>query len=39
MKRTLLEKEGIPFGDAGRIASAQFHYGRIVSDKGIQPTR
>jgi len=39
MKRALLEKEGIPFGDAGRIASAQFHYGRIVSDKGIQPTR
>ena len=35
MKRTLLEKEGIPFDDAGRIASAQCHYGRIVSNKGI----
>jgi methylated-DNA-[protein]-cysteine S-methyltransferase len=39
MKRTLLEREGIPFDDTGRIASAQFHYGRIVSDKGIQATR
>ncbi len=28
MKRTLLEKEGIPFDDAGRVACAQFHYER-----------
>jgi hypothetical protein len=26
MKRALLEKEGIPFDDAGRVACAQFHY-------------
>jgi len=39
MKRTLLEKEGIPFDDAGRVACAQFHYERIVSNKGIQLTR
>ena len=39
MKRALLEKEGIPFDDAGRVACAQFHYERIMSNKGIQPTR
>jgi len=26
MKRALLEKEGIPFDDAGRVVCAQFHY-------------
>jgi len=36
MKRALLEKEGIPFDDAGRVACAQFHYERIMSNKGIQ---
>ncbi len=39
MKRSLLEKEGIPFDDAGRVACTQFYYERIVSNKGIQPTR
>ena len=39
MKRALLEKEGIPFDDAGRVVCAQFHYERIMSNKGIQPTR
>ena len=39
MKRALLEKEGIPFDDAGRVACAQFHYERIMSNKGIRPTR
>jgi methylated-DNA-[protein]-cysteine S-methyltransferase len=39
MKRALLEKEGIPFDDTGRVACAQFHYERIMSNKGIQPTR
>jgi methylated-DNA-[protein]-cysteine S-methyltransferase len=39
MKRALLEKEGIPFDDAGRVVCAQFHYERIASNKGIQPTR
>jgi methylated-DNA-[protein]-cysteine S-methyltransferase len=39
MKRTLLEKEGIPFDDAGRVACPQFHYERIMSNKSIQPTR
>jgi methylated-DNA-[protein]-cysteine S-methyltransferase len=38
MKRALLEKEGIPFDDAGRVVCAQFHYERIASNKGIQPT-
>jgi methylated-DNA-[protein]-cysteine S-methyltransferase len=38
MKRALLEKEGIPFDDRGRVACAQFHYERIKSSKGIQPT-
>lgn len=33
MKRVLLEKEGIPFDDTGRVACAQFHYGRIMSNK------
>lgn len=35
---SLLEKEGIPFDDAGRVACAQFHYQRIMSNKSIQPT-
>jgi methylated-DNA-[protein]-cysteine S-methyltransferase len=35
MKRALLEKEGIPFDDAGRVACVQFHYEMIVSKKGI----
>ena len=39
MKRALLEKEGIPFDDTGRVACAQFHYERIMSNKGIHPTR
>ncbi len=38
MKRALLENEGIPFDDAGRVACTQFHYKRIMSNKGIQPT-
>jgi methylated-DNA-[protein]-cysteine S-methyltransferase len=38
MKRALLEKEGMPFDDAGRVACAQFHYQRIMSNKGVQPT-
>lgn len=38
MKRALLEKEGIPFDDAGRVACAHFHYERIISDKVILPT-
>lgn len=33
MKRALLEKEGIPFDDAGRVVCAQFHYGRTISNK------
>jgi methylated-DNA-[protein]-cysteine S-methyltransferase len=37
MKRALLEKEGIRFDDTGRVACAQFHYARIVPNKGIQP--
>jgi len=39
MKRALLEREGIPFDDVGRVACAQFHYERIMSNRGIQPTR
>jgi methylated-DNA-[protein]-cysteine S-methyltransferase len=39
MKRALLEKEGITFDDAGRVACPQFHYERIMSNKGIHPTR
>jgi methylated-DNA-[protein]-cysteine S-methyltransferase len=39
MKRALLEKEGIPFDDKGRVACAQFYYDRIMLNKGIQPTR
>ena len=39
MKRALLEKEGISFDDTGRVACAQFHYERIISNKGIEPTR
>jgi len=33
MKRALLEKEGIPFDDAGRAACAHFHYERVMSNK------
>lgn len=39
MKRALLEKEGIPFDNAGRVACAQLHYERVMSNKVIQPTR
>jgi methylated-DNA-[protein]-cysteine S-methyltransferase len=39
MKRALLEKEGIAFDDKGRVACAQFHYDRIMSNNDIQPTR
>jgi hypothetical protein len=39
MKWALLEKEGIPFDDKGRVACAQFHYERIMSDNDIQLTR
>jgi methylated-DNA-[protein]-cysteine S-methyltransferase len=39
MKRALLEKEGICFDDTGRVACAQFHYERIIWNKGIEPTR
>ena len=39
MKRALLVKEGITFDDTGRVACAQFHYERIISNKGIQPMR
>jgi methylated-DNA-[protein]-cysteine S-methyltransferase len=39
MKRALLEKEGISFDDKGRVACAQFHYERIIWNKGIEPTR
>lgn len=37
MKRALLEKEGIPFDDAGRVACVQFYYERITSNEGIHP--
>jgi len=33
MKRALLEKEGIPFDDTGRVACAQFHYDKIMSNR------
>jgi methylated-DNA-[protein]-cysteine S-methyltransferase len=36
MKRALLEKEGIPFDDTGRVVCPRFHYDRIMSNKGIQ---
>jgi methylated-DNA-[protein]-cysteine S-methyltransferase len=39
MKRALLEKEGIPFDDKGRVACVQFHYERIMSNNDIQSTR
>ena len=39
MKRALLEKEGIPFDNAGRVVCPQFHYETIVSNRGVQPTR
>jgi len=39
MKRALLEKEGISFDDVGRVACTQFHYERMMSNKGMQPTR
>jgi len=35
MKRALLEKEGITFDDAGRVACARFHYERKVPNIGI----
>ena len=38
MKRALLEKEGIPFDDAGRVVCAKFHYEMMVSNEGIHPT-
>jgi methylated-DNA-[protein]-cysteine S-methyltransferase len=38
MKRALLEREGIPFDDTGRVACAQFRYERIMSNQDIQPT-
>ena len=38
MKRALLEKEGIPFDDTGRVAFAQFHYERIMSNNSINLT-
>lgn len=38
MKRVLLGKEGIPFDNAGRVTCAQFHYGRIMSNKGNNTT-
>ncbi|RPJ13078.1 MAG: methylated-DNA--[protein]-cysteine S-methyltransferase [Desulfobacteraceae bacterium] len=34
MKRALLEKEGITFDNAGRVDCPQFHYQRIMSNKG-----
>lgn len=34
MKRALLEKEGISFDNEGRVVCAQFHYEKIVSNKG-----
>ncbi|MFH1974469.1 MAG: methylated-DNA--[protein]-cysteine S-methyltransferase [Pseudomonadota bacterium] len=34
MKRALLGKEGIPFDNEGRVSSAHFHYGRIMSNRG-----
>ena len=39
MKRALLEKEGVVFDDTGRVACVQFHYERIMWNKGIQTTR
>ncbi len=39
MKRALLENEDIPFDDTGRVTCTQFHYERIMSNKGNQPTR
>ncbi len=39
MKRALLEKEGIPFDDAGRVACPRFHYETIMLNKGIGRTR
>ena len=38
MKRALLEKEGIPFDDTGRVACAHFHYERIMSNNSINLT-
>ena len=39
MKRALLENEDIPFDDTGRVTCTQFHYDKIMSNKGSQPTR
>ena len=38
MKRALLEKEGIPFDDTGRVACEQFHYERIMSNNSFNLT-
>ena len=38
MKRALLENERIPFDGTGKVACSQFHYDKIMSNKGIQPT-
>jgi methylated-DNA-[protein]-cysteine S-methyltransferase len=35
MKRALLELEGIPFDDAGRVTCGLFHYHRVMPDKVI----
>ena len=39
MKRALLEKEGIAFDDAGRVARMQLYYERRESNERIQPVR
>lgn len=38
MKRVLLEKEGIPFDEGGRVACAHFYYERTAPKNSIQPT-
>jgi methylated-DNA-[protein]-cysteine S-methyltransferase len=39
MKRALLDKERIRFDASGRVVCAEFHYQKIMTNKGIQPTR
>lgn len=39
MKRSLLEKEGIRFDASDRVVCEQFHYHRILSNNGIEPSR
>ncbi len=39
MKRVLLEREGIPFDDAGRVACPEFHYGKTLTGIGTRPAR